>query len=196
MNTSTSSTKEKSIRFQIVSRLVIPQIILLTISILWMLIFPQDNILKYFNFNIQVVLIGLVAGSTLALLGNAFYHFAKKTGKFYEAVELFEQNLSPVIKILAPIDIILMSSISGFCEEVFFRGLLFKKVGIIISSIAFGLLHLPKPKFWIYAAWASGSGAILALLFFWTNSILTPIIAHVINNLIGMILLKRLKISN
>ena len=195
MNTNIPSTKEKSIRFQIVSRLGTPQIVILAVSIIWMLIFPNDSIIKYFNIDIWVVLIGIGTGCALAFLGDAFYHFAKKTKKFYEAVELFEQNLSPVIKHLEFVDIILMSSISGFCEEVFFRGLLFKKVGIIISSVAFGLLHLPKPKFWIYAVWACGSGAILALLFLWTNSILTPVIAHVTNNLIGMILLKRLKIS-
>ena len=193
MQNNSSATNQTNLRFQIVSKLLIPQITLLTISILWMVIFPNDCIIEYFNLNLQILLAGLGAGITLAFAGYGFYFFAKKTKLFYEAVELFEQNLSPIIKRLGFFDIILLSCVSGSVEEIFFRGLIFKKVGIIISSIAFGLLHLPKPRFWIYALWATGSGAILALLFFWSGSIWTSIIAHITNNLIGMVLLKNLK---
>ncbi len=193
MKNNSSTTNQTNIRFEIVSKLLIPQGTLLAISVLWMLIFPNDCVIKYFKLNLQVLLIGLGAGIALAFAGYGFYFFAKRTKLFYEAVELFEQNLSPIIKRLGVLDIILLSCVSGSIEEIFFRGLIFKKVGIIISSIAFGLLHLPKPRFWIYALWATGSGAILALLFFWSDSIWTSIIAHVTNNLIGMILLKNLK---
>ena len=84
-------------------------------------------------------------------------------------------------------------SASGFCEEIFFRGLLLPKIGIILSSLAFGLLHLPGRRFWIYALWASLSGALFGFLFLTFNSLWIPITAHATNNIIGMMLLKRLE---
>jgi len=88
-----------------------------------------------------------------------------------------------------------MSIASGFCEEIFFRGLLQPKLGIIIASIAFGLLHLPGLKYWFYAVWAAVSGAILGLLFIYSGSLWVPITAHAVNNIAGMMLLKKIKIN-
>ncbi len=171
---------------------ITPQIALLLISTLWIFFFPKDNVSKYFNFSFLILLEGLLTGLGFALAGYGFYYFAKKTKKFYEAVELFEQVLSPTFKNLKLIDLVLLSFISGFNEEVFFRGLIFPKVGIILSSLAFGALHFPGKRYWIYAVWATGSAAVFAYLFFLSNSLWLPITAHFVNNLIGMILLTRL----
>ena len=180
-------TREKTIWM-----VITPQIAMLLVSILWIFFFPKDNVLKFFNFSFRVLFEGLLTGFGLALAGYGFYFFAKKTKKFYEAVELFEQVLSPTFKNLKLIDLLLLSLIAGFNEEVFFRGLLFPRIGLILSSIAFGLLHFPGKKYWIYAVWATGSAALFAYLFFLSNSLWLPIIAHFTNNFIGMILLKGL----
>ena len=171
---------------------ITPQIIMLSISALWILIFPKDNIMKYLKFTPVFFAKGFLVGAILGLAGYLFYIFAKKTKLFYEAVELFEVVLSPAFKNLQFLDLLILSSVSGFSEEVFFRGLLFPKIGIILSSIAFGIMHLPKKKFWIYAVWATGSGFLFAYLLKMTGSLWIPITAHAINNLIGMILLKNL----
>ena len=126
--------------------ILLPQGVILLISILWVLFFPKDHVSKFFHFSFQVLFEGLLTGAGLALAGYGFYFFAKKTKKFYEAVELFEQVLSPTFKNLKLVDLFLLSSISGFNEEVFFRGLLFPKVGMILSSLAFGALHFPGKK--------------------------------------------------
>lgn len=179
-------------RGYILKRAFIPQSILLLISILWILIFPKDNVLKYLEFNLSYIFYGAIIGLILAFLGYGFYYTCKKTKKFIPAIELFENILAPVFKILKTQDALLLSCVSGFCEEVFFRGLLFPKVGIIISSIAFGILHLPSPRYWIYALWASLSGALFAYLLLESNSLWIPITAHVINNFTGMILLHKI----
>lgn len=180
-------TREKTIWM-----ILTPQIAMLLISILWIYFFPKDNVYRYFNFSLWILFEGLLTGFGLALAGYGFYFFAKKTKKFYEAVELFEQVLSPAFKNLKLIDLFLLSFISGFNEEVFFRGLLFPRVGIILSSLAFGLLHFPGKKYWIYAVWATCSAALFAYLFFLSNSLWLPITAHFTNNFIGMVLLTRM----
>lgn len=172
---------------------VIPQASLLVISILWIFLIPKHNVFPYLKFSWQPFLGGIAIGIGLAISGYGFYNFTKKTKKFYETVELFEQVLAPAFRNLKLPDIIALSVVSGFCEEIFFRGLMLPAFGIIISSIAFGLLHLPGFKFWIYALWASLSGALFGVLFILTSSLWFPITAHAVNNIIGMILLTRMK---
>lgn len=179
-------------RLKVMQMVLFPQLIMFLISATWIFFFPKDNVIKYFNFSLPILLQGLLTGLGLALAGYGFYRFAKKTKKFYEAVELFEYVLSPTFKNLIFIDIVILSLVAGFNEEIFFRGLLFPKVGLILSSIAFGVLHFPGKKYWIYAVWATSSAALFAYLFLLSNSLLVPIIGHVVNNLIGMVLLTRM----
>ena len=94
------------------------------------------------------------------------------------------------------VDLALISVTSGFCEEIFFRGLLQVKLGIILASIAFGMLHFPGLKYWFYVFWATASGIILGYLFIFTGSLWTPITAHAVNNFIGLMLLKNLNPSS
>ena len=180
-------------REKVIWMVSIPQIVILAISIIWISLFPNSNIFGYLRFTLKPVLFGLLTGSCLAMVGYGFYNFAKKTKIFYETVELFEQMLAPAFKNLKLIDMISLSMVSGFCEEIFFRGLLQGLCGIIIASIAFGLLHLPGLKFWFYAIWATLSGALFGWLFIMSHSLWLPITAHTVNNIIGMILLTKLE---
>jgi len=172
---------------------LIPQLVLLTISIIWISLVPQDNITVYLNINLKYIAVGIVVGLGLAFAGYIFYKIAKKTKAFQATVKLFEEMLAPTFKKLKVIDIIILSLTSGFCEEVFFRGLLQPKIGILTASIAFGLLHLPGFRYWFYAFWATLSGMILGALLIITGSLWVPITAHFVNNLTGMFILKSLK---
>lgn len=171
---------------------IIPQSILLLVSILWINFFPKDNILQFLKIDFISVLSGALTGIGLAVAGYGFYRYSKKSKYFYSTVELFEKLLAPAFKNLKVIDIFVLSIVSSFIEETFFRGLLLPKVGIIMSGLAFGLLHLPGTKYWVYMLWATISGIILGYLFVTTNSLWCPITAHIVNNIIGMFMLKKL----
>lgn len=180
--------------------LLIPQSLILIISMIWILIFPSDNIIKYLTFKPVLFIYGVGIAFVLAFSGFGVYKVAKifrdKNKTFDNLVFFFEEALSPIIKKLSLVDVILVSVVSGFCEEVFFRGLLAVKAGIIISSLAFGLLHIPTGKdgkVWFYAVWATLSGMFLAWLFLYYGNLWITIVAHVVNNIIGMILLQRIK---
>ena len=201
MQNQPQSNNQNNIRLKIIGSLLIPQLIILGISILWIFIFPKDTIINYFKFNFLILFEGILTGIGLAISGYGFYKLAKKYSHkikaFSELTYFFEEMLSLFIKNLKFPEIFLVSFTSGFCEEVLFRGLLVPKFGIILSSLGFGALHIPsgkdKRKIWIYAIWATLSGALLAWLFVLSGSLWLSISAHVTNNLIGMILLKRLK---
>ena len=65
-------------REKVVWGIVIPQIVILLISIFWIYFFPKDNVSKYFNFSPQILVEGFLTGLGLALAGYGFYFFAKK----------------------------------------------------------------------------------------------------------------------
>jgi len=89
-------------------------------------------------------------------------------------------------------NIIVMAIIPAFGEELLFRGLLqkslFKKIGeihisIFITALLFSAIHLHLdgllPRLFL--------GIILGYLFYWSQSLWIPIIAHFINNAMAII---------
>ena len=185
---------DKSQREKLLWSALIPQFALMLLSIVWINLEPEDNVLKYFKLDFKIVIEGVLTGIVLAVLGYLFYKIAKKVKALEATVELFEKILVPTFKDTKVTDIFSLSIISSFCEETFFRGLLLPQYGIVISSVAFGILHLPGFKYWIYALWATLSGALLGWLFLFSGSIWLPIIAHAVNNIIGMFMLKKIKV--
>lgn len=72
---------------------------------------------------------------------------------------------------------------SALGEELLFRGALVPLLGIMASSLAFGLLHQVRGRGrWIWAGWAAVMGMLFALLFMTTGSLLGPLLAHAIVN--------------
>lgn len=183
-------------REKILWTVIIPQMILLTISTLWIYFDSKNYVLQYLKkFNIKIFACAVIAGIILAYLGYGFYKWMKKAKKFQAIVELFEDVLSPAFSSLKLRDVVILSMISGFSEEIFFRGLLFTHFGIIVSSLAFGILHMPGFKFWVYAVWAALSGALFCFFLNLSGSLWLPVIAHVTNNMIGMFILQKVKKS-
>jgi membrane protease YdiL (CAAX protease family) len=70
-------------------------------------------------------------------------------------------------------------------EELFFRGLLLPWIGLVPSSLLFGLLHVSSRESWLYyGLTAAVIGAGFGLLFLWTGSLVAPMIAHAAYNLL------------
>jgi membrane protease YdiL (CAAX protease family) len=75
-----------------------------------------------------------------------------------EIERVFQQILTP----LSYFQILVLSLVSGFLEEWFFRGILLSYFGLIISSVVFGLAHfLPARKIWRWSLWAFAAGLVL-----------------------------------
>jgi uncharacterized protein len=80
-------------------------------------------------------------------------------------------------------DLILVSIFSGVGEEAFFRGALQPEIGLVASSLLFGVLHVgPDRRYLIWTLWAVAAGFLFGLLYLWTGGILTPVTAHVMHN--------------
>lgn len=72
---------------------------------------------------------------------------------------------------------------SAVGEEVLFRGLLVPVIGVLASSVAFGLLHQIRGRArWGWMAWATLMGLLFGEIFAMTGSLAGPLLAHALIN--------------
>ncbi|AFY73086.1 CAAX amino terminal protease family [Synechococcus sp. PCC 7502] len=111
--------------------------------------------------------------------------------------------LEMVLKPLELVDVIWLGILPGMSEELLFRGVVLPSfgmnaVGLIVSSLIFGILHMASLKHWQYAAWAVIVGIGLGLVTIATDSLLPAVTTHIFtNSLSGLIWkLKQQKLSD
>lgn len=97
--------------------------------------------------------------------------------------------LKLVIKPLYWTDIIWLGLLPGLSEELLFRGVMLPAlglnwVGLILSSLCFGILHLNTLKQWSYVVWVSTIGFALGYSAWSTGNLLVPVVAHITTNMI------------
>jgi membrane protease YdiL (CAAX protease family) len=98
--------------------------------------------------------------------------------------------LQLVLKPLLLLDIIWLGLLPGMSEELLFRGVMLPAIGLnamglVTTSVLFGILHLSGPQQWPYVVWASVVGLLLGYSAIATGNLLIPIIAHVMTNLLS-----------
>lgn len=119
--------------------------------------------------------------TTISSLMYQFWAAYRDSADFY---------LEFVLKPLVLPDLIWVGLLPGLSEELLFRGVMLPAfgldtVGIAVSSVCFGILHLSNCKQWQYVVWATIVGFILGYSAVLTNNLLIPIVAHVLINLIS-----------
>ncbi len=78
----------------------------------------------------------------------------------------------------------LIAIVSGFCEEVFFRGALQLDFNLWIAAGIFGMFHMPTFRYLTYGVWAMTAGVMFGLVMESTHSLWAPITGHALNNLL------------
>jgi membrane protease YdiL (CAAX protease family) len=87
---------------------------------------------------------------------------------------------------------LLLAMASGLGEELFFRGALQPRVGLVVASLAFGAMHfVPRREMWPWTVFALVVGLLFGALFEWTGSVIAPVVAHSVVNGINLPLLVR-----
>lgn len=89
-------------------------------------------------------------------------------------------------------DCFMVSIFSALGEEFFFRGMIQAWLGLIPTSIAFGLLHTgPSKKFIPWTLFAISMGFALGLVYEWRGNLLLPVIAHFAFNFVSLAMMNR-----
>ena len=120
----------------------------------------------------------LVASTRVAVLRFAF-------------ARQLHADLRPVARDITVPSALLIALLSSFGEELFFRGFLTPRCGILAQALIFGMAHQVRgPSRWVWVAWASLVGVCFGFLFALTGSLLGAVAAHAAVNGYNLIFLR------
>lgn len=128
---------------------------------------------------------GLLLATTLPLVTAPWARRVLVLRSLKRAWDALESGLGPGLRIR---EVLVLAVCSGISEEIFFRGVLMHDVGLVASSVLFGLLH---PLGMAYVLWATAAGAGFGALYLATGSLVAPALAHGTYNLIALGYLRR-----
>lgn len=167
--------------------------VLLLISTAWCLL-ARIDMMPLFNISDRIALIGVGAGVSIALIGFFLiwisHYFNLKILSLEPFHKILYEELAPMFRHSWAIDLIAIAFVSGFCEEVLFRGAMQSQCGLAWASLIFGLMHCPSLRYLPYGIWATFAGLVFGYLKDYSGSLWVPIIAHIVNNTIGLFYLR------
>ncbi len=174
-------------RTQILVAMGVTAVVLLIVAKLWL----QLGSVSLLPLNPRGIAIpfGLGLGVGITLMSSLVYRLwpaYRRSADFY---------LELVLKPLLWPDLIWLGLLPGLSEELVFRGVMLPSIGltplgVVISSLFFGVLHLSGWQQWPYMVWAIIVGLILGFSALYTHNLLIPILAHVITNLLSGVMWK------
>lgn len=98
-----------------------------------------------------------------------------------------EARLRQLLSTVTRSEALALAALSGFAEELFFRGALQPAAGLWLTAGIFGLAHLaPGRGGLLWAGWAAALGLVLGLMAQWTAALVAPIVAHATINAAGL----------
>ena len=125
-------------------------------------------------------LLGVSVGGLLVGIWRAMRH------KLTSAREL-EKQLAELLGPMERNEIVALALLSGFAEELFFRGAVQGTWGWFPATVLFTLLHTgPGSAYRVWTAFAGVAGLALAGLMLWRGNLLAPILAHVVVNAVNL----------
>ncbi|KAL3337336.1 hypothetical protein AABB24_029810 [Solanum stoloniferum] len=131
----------------------------------------------------------LITGLVI-LVSSCRYLLLKIWPDFAESSEAAN---SQVLSSLEPLDYIVVSLLPGISEELLFRGALLPLFGInwlsvVATASIFGILHLGSGRKYSFAVWATFVGIVYGYATILSSTVVVPMAAHAVNNLVGGII--------
>jgi hypothetical protein len=131
--------------------------------------------------------LGLGVAAGLLLVG--LWHLGTRR---LPAARDLESALSRILGSVPPSEIFALALLSGFAEELFFRGAVQGSVGFLPATLLFGLLHSgPGRAFRLWTLFALLAGLLFGALLLWRGNLLAPFTGHFVVNAINLRRLSR-----
>ncbi len=128
--------------------------------------------------------IDLAAGAAAGLVLWAVWRLGRRV---FPAARELEERLAGLLGPVTLGEAIGLALLSGFAEELFFRGAVQGSLGWIPAALLFALLHTgPGRAFRLWTAFALVAGLLLGGLMHWRGNLLGPIVAHALVNGINL----------
>jgi uncharacterized protein len=182
MSNSQNSEIEPLSRIQILIAMAVTSIVLFGVAKLWL--YLGELQLRPLVTTVEALGLGIAIGLGLTGLSSIVYAV---WATYRESADFY---LAMVLTPLAIPDLIWLGLLPGLSEELLFRGVMLPAlgldpIGIVLSSLCFGVLHMTNVQQWPYAVWATLVGIILAFTMVETGNLLIPIVAHITTNFVS-----------
>lgn len=167
------------------------EVILAVIAILGILVFNLEIV---WEISVESTLFGVCAAGLLFGVNFSLISIAeRRDDKLSLQLKRFKDEIAvPLAKSISTSNAIALSILAGLCEELFFRGFLQNILGVIVSAVAFTLLHFgPKMREWslvgiIYFLVSLYFSGVMIL----SGSLWAAVVAHAIYDVLALIRLK------
>ena len=117
--------------------------------------------------------------------------------KVLPSARRLEAELAEMMGALRTSEILGLALLSGFAEELFFRGAMQGAWGWIPATLLFALLHAgPGATFRVWTGFAAIAGLTLAGLMLWRGNLLAPVVTHMLINAVNLGRLSRLSAAS
>jgi len=121
-----------------------------------------------------------LAGIGVGLVIVGVVHVGMRT---MPSVERASGELAGLLGPLTTREALWLAVFSGVGEELLFRGALWPHLGLMGTTLLFGLVHvLPRRSLWWYPLFAAGAGLLLGILRDASGSVFPPMLAHITVN--------------
>ncbi|GAK48842.1 hypothetical protein U14_00053 [Candidatus Moduliflexus flocculans] len=129
------------------------------------------------------LLAGMLAGVGLLAANYAMITHGSRYCAFFRRIKtLLDSDVIPLFRHLDLTTSLVISLLSGFAEELFFRGVLQANVGLWLASAIFGAAHIWKKEAIVYGVYASIIGVAFGGCYQWRGNLWMPILVHIVNN--------------
>lgn len=135
-------------------------------------------ITRYLSLEPRFLLLGLAGGVGLFLTNVA-------TGMTMRAFGIVIDDGGLRIRGYSHSNIVWLAALSGFCEEVIFRGVMQQALGLWPTVLLFAGAHWGSRNCWGYCVLTGMLALCLGGLFVWSQTLWVPIIAHALNNFVA-----------
>lgn len=174
-------------RPQILVAIAVTALILLAIAKLWLYFSSVQQI--PLTWNPIALPLGFGVGLAITLASAIVYRLWPA---YRRSADTY---LELILKPLVWPDLIWLGLLPGMSEELLFRGIMLpafglNAIGVMFSSVFFGVLHLSGREQWPYMLWAIFIGGVLGACALLTGNLLVPIVAHASANWISSSLWK------
>lgn len=168
---------------ELLSHLYMTQILLLGITfILGILLFDHFSYLQTIDFSdVRILLIGVPAGAAVVIVDIILMKLLPKS--FYDDGGLNER----IFKNRSVIHIAWIAAFVAFSEELLFRGVIQTKVGLILASLIFAIIHYRYLFNWFLFSNIVILSLFIGSVYEWSNNIAITMIMHfTIDFLLGL----------
>lgn len=155
---------------------------LLAVALIWAHV-QQLPLRAALTLTLADAVMGIIAGVGLLAANYVIITYGSRYSGFLRAIKtLLDCDVIPLFRHLDATAILLIALLSGFAEELFFRGVLQANLGLWLASAMFGAAHIWRKEAMVYGVYASIIGVAFGGCYQWRGNLWIPIFAHIVNN--------------